>query len=681
MTIRYRLNVFAMVPVVVVFVVLRAGAGEVVKVGTYDNEPKVFMDTSGKPRGIFVDIINEVASREGWELQYVPGTWEENLKRLAAGEIDIMPDVAYSEERALKYEYSKEAVLSDWFQVFRHKDINVSSILDLEGKRVVVLKDSIQHEILHKILSGFMITCETVEVESYNDAFKMLNRREADAVISNRFIVKSKALQESLAKTGIVFFPTHLHYAAPKGRTAVLASIDKHLARMKKQPGSAYFQAMERWLGDAPVKVLPDYVKYIGAAAAAIILLVAIMTVLLKFQVNRRTRELREKAGALEKTLEELQRTRREALRLEKLQALGQMASGVAHDFNNILTPIIGYAEMLLKKKDVFKDEKRATKYVRIIKRAGMDGAAIIKRMKEFYRMHEEACPEMISAVKIMMEVVELTRPRWETQAAVRGVFIKMNTDLKPVSPIHGTKHEVREVLMNLVFNAIDAMPEGGEITLGTASDNGLVVLSVGDTGEGMDKDTRDNCLRPFFSTKGKDGTGLGLAMAAGIAESHAGAIEIESEPGEGTTIFLKFPAARTTGQHEADEVPSVEHTLSILAVDDDERCLETLALLLREDGHTVDTATDPEAGLRMALEGSYDLVIADRAMPGMSGDQLIRKLKEKDVKSTMFLCTGSNDIIESDGDGKETVLRKPLTTQMLRLAVEEVNTSGVDRQ
>ena len=269
-------------------------------------------------------------------------------------------------------------------------------------------------------------------------------------------------------------------------------------------------------------------------------------------------------------------------MRQERLRALGQMASGVAHDVNNALTPIVSYSEILLETQPDLPETVRY--YLQIIKQSGEDVAQIVSRMREFYRRRSgsEALEE-VDINQIIHDVIELTRPRWRDISQRDGISIEFRQELeRPLPALPSDSSELREALINLVFNAVDALPQGGMITFVTrslaagqgGSGEPRLQIDVKDNGIGMDEKTKQHCLEPFFSTKSlRGGTGLGLAMVYGMMQRHEGAIEIESSPGEGTCFRLTFPLREKKAGPARDPAPVVqpERSLRVLCVDDEE--------------------------------------------------------------------------------------------------------------
>jgi hypothetical protein len=534
---------------------VRADSPKIVKVGIYQNPPKCFVDQQGNSTGIFIDFIRAVAQDEGWELEFVPGSWKEGLDRLLSSEIDIMPDVAYAKSREELYAFNAEPVLSDWFQIFARADLEISSILDLDNRRVTVLVNSVQHDSFLHMIKDSDLNCEIIHLPDYESAFAMVNDGRADAVIVNRYYGMMKSREYTKVKeTGIIFHPTRLHFAAPKtGRSELLETIDKHLRLWKEDDSSVYYRSLKKWTGEAPSVALPKYLKYAALFLTAALVLALAFAGLLKWRVQVRTSELRTRTDELQKALVELRSANEKAQQQERLYVLGQMASGIAHDFNNILWPIIGFSELILNKPEILEDRQKVKRYLETIREAGQDGVAMVERMRTFYRIQQnekEFIP--VDLCDVVRNTVELTRPKWETERRAKGCRVNIQTDLKPVPMIPGDPAQLREVLVNLIFNSFDAMPQGGVIRIAVQETDGKIRVLVTDEGEGMSGEVLANCLHPFYTTKGKDGTGMGLAMAVDIIEKHKGKMEIRSQPGKGTEITLLFdpmiiPADKTT--------------------------------------------------------------------------------------------------------------------------------------
>jgi NO-binding membrane sensor protein with MHYT domain/signal transduction histidine kinase/CheY-like chemotaxis protein len=382
--------------------------------------------------------------------------------------------------------------------------------------------------------------------------------------------------------------------------------------------------------------------------------------------------------GALLQAYEDLRQSQQAVMQQERLRALGQMASGIAHDINNALSPVSLYTETLLEREPHLSERGRT--YLTTIARAIDDVAATVARMREFYRQREPQLePKPVQLNPLVQQVLDLTRARWSDMPQQRGIVIRLAlglaTDLRPIL---GVESEVREALINLVFNAVDAMPEGGTLTLRTHGGQSAIV-EVSDTGVGMDEDTRRRCLEPFFTTKGERGTGLGLAMVYGMTQRHGAEVQIDSAVGRGTTVRLAFPVPAGL---LPDAVPAPSDApsrrLRVLVVDDDPLLLKSLCDTLELDGHIVVTASGGQAGIdafRAARRPSeaFDIVITDLGMPYVDGRQVAGAIKASADAVPVILLTGWGQRLVADGDVPahvDQVLSKPPKPREVRAAL-----------
>jgi len=390
----------------------------------------------------------------------------------------------------------------------------------------------------------------------------------------------------------------------------------------------------------------------------------------------------------VQKAYDELRRTQQVVVQQERLRALGQMASGVAHDVNNALSPVVAYSELLLATQTNLPENAR--QYLQIIRRSGEDISHIVARMREFYRRRTET-EELVEVDinHIVDEVVELTRPRWRDLSQRQAVSIQVQRELEPgLPPLLSDPSDLREALINLIFNAVDALPQGGIITLvsrfvsrpvhGDNLPERQIQIEVRDNGVGMDEKTRQHCLEPFFSTKAKrGGTGLGLAMVYGMMRRHDGNIEIESEPGQGTCIRLTFPVRVNTSQPSpATTVLRVgaNRSLRILCIDDELQIQELLKHCLTTLDHQVTTASGGKQGVEMfraaMLEKQpYEMVITDLGMPDIDGHQVARTIKAESPATPIIMMTGWGTMMKEEGETAsevDAVVGKPPRIQEL---------------
>jgi GAF domain-containing protein/FixJ family two-component response regulator len=377
--------------------------------------------------------------------------------------------------------------------------------------------------------------------------------------------------------------------------------------------------------------------------------------------------------GDLRAALRAVEESQQRIVQGERLRALGEMAGGVAHDFNNVLAIIVGRAEVLLNETA----DPELQRQLNVIVNVALDAAQTVRRIQEFTRMRRSRPFQPVDLAQLIGEVVEVTRSRWKDEAQARGVHYEVVTDAQPTPVVAGDPAEIREALTNLVFNALDAMPDGGRITLRTGTEDGRVVCAVSDTGVGMTEDVRQRIFDPFFTTKGERGTGLGLSVVYGIVSRHNAEIDVQSAPGAGSTFILRFPPA-PEGLAEAVTRPAPRATrpARILVIDDEKEIAQVLADLLTRDGHQVVVATSGEAGLERATQEPFDLVITDLGMPGVSGWEVARLVKQLRPGTPVAMVTGWGDRIdpvEAQSRGVDTVIPKPFKRDLVREAVGAV--------
>jgi len=397
----------------------------------------------------------------------------------------------------------------------------------------------------------------------------------------------------------------------------------------------------------------------------------------------------------LQTAYDELRQTQQSVMQQERLRALGQMASGIAHDVNNALSPILAFSEMLLKKEPRLSEHGR--KNLENIRTSAEDIAQIVARMGEFYRRREHNDQlRLISPNRLVEQVVELTSPLWRDIPQGRGLVVKVETNLQDALPeMYCNESDLREALTNLVLNSVDALPQGGWIRFSTravslpvvsnqARSTTHIILEVADNGIGMDEKTRQRCLEPFFSTKQqRGGSGLGLAMVYGTVERHEGRIEIQSEVNKGTTIRLILPLRQPPASKTAD-LPTagrVSTSLRILCIDDEPLLREMLREILEFYHHRVETADGGEAGLRLFQNARtqgrpFDLVITDLGMPGVNGRQVAERVKGQSPQTAVIMLTGWGTMLEEKGESAnqvDAVLSKPPRVNELLETVAKV--------
>jgi CheY-like chemotaxis protein/anti-sigma regulatory factor (Ser/Thr protein kinase) len=367
----------------------------------------------------------------------------------------------------------------------------------------------------------------------------------------------------------------------------------------------------------------------------------------------------------------------------ERLRALGQIASGIAHDINNALSPAALYAQSMLTHEPNL--SARSRDQLGVIQRAIDDVARTVQRMRAFYMPQgHELTLAPVDVNQTISQVIELTRARWSNMPQERGVVVQVGTELEPHLPrILGAENELRDALTNLLLNAVDALPEGGSVTFRSRSDprDEHVIVEVHDNGVGMSETTRSRCLEPFFTTKGERGTGLGLPMVYGMTQRHGGELEIDSELGRGTTMRLIFPCAPTGASAQERAMAEKPRPLRLLLIDDDPLLLRSLRDALELDEHEVVTAEGGQAGIDAFADGAhagvrFDAVITDLGMPYVDGRKVATRIRQISPDVPIILLTGWGHRLIATDDTPEhvsRVLSKPPKMVELRAVLAEL--------
>src|SRR5882762_1967210 len=384
----------------------------------------------------------------------------------------------------------------------------------------------------------------------------------------------------------------------------------------------------------------------------------------------------------------EQERIREQFSQMEKLSALGELASGVAHDFNNTLAGILGRAQLMLRTND----PEKISRGLNIIIKCAEDGAKTVKRIQDFARQRRDHDFEPVSIDQILFDVSEVTRPRWKDRAEASNIQISLDLQIRSKAKVMGDESELREVLVNMVLNAVDAMPTGGQLTLAAEDVEDSVVVSVGDTGTGMAPDVTSRIFDPFFTTKGKAGMGLGLAVSFGIIRRHEGSVEVESEVGAGTRFKISLPKARV-GEDSVvlePERPKLLHEKpnaiasrtfdhnqpKILVVDDEEGVRELLRDLLEGEGFRVYLAPGSREALSLFEVHQFDGIFTDVGMPGMSGWELAHAIRQRNETIPIAVITGWGEAVGSDEQREARVnwvVTKPFRAERISELAQEI--------
>ncbi len=517
-----------------------------VNVGVYNNSPKVFLDTSGKPAGFFIELIEYIAEKEGWQLQYITGTWGEGLDRLQRGEIDLMPDVAHSTARETFYAFHREPVLSDWFQVYARKNSGIKSIVDLAGKRVAVLERSVQQASFARLVDGFNLQVTPLALPDYSTIFSRVAGGDADAAITNRFYGLQHAAQHGLQDTAIIFNPTRLFFAGPHGiDPEIFRAIDEHLVLLKQEPQSLYFTSLQHWTSEKILFNLPDWVKITGIVGATMLLMSLLGSVLLKRQVDSRTRTLSQLNRDMEERI--AARTAELAAAMGKAQAADHLKSAflatMSHELRTPLNSIIGFTGILLQELAGSVNEEQR-KQLGMVQTSARHLLALINDILDISRIEAGQLSLDSSSFAVrsaIAKAVDLMKPAAEKKGLALHVDIADD-----VTVVTGDQRRLEQVVLNLLSNAVK-FTEKGKVLLTCRGDNDHYQIDVSDTGIGIDPSKVSELFQPFYQidnglARRHEGTGLGLSICKKLVDMMGGTITVRSSLDAGSTFTVLLP-------------------------------------------------------------------------------------------------------------------------------------------
>ena len=379
----------------------------------------------------------------------------------------------------------------------------------------------------------------------------------------------------------------------------------------------------------------------------------------------------------LKQTLQELRLAQDQIVQAEKLRAMGEMASGVAHDFNNVLAVVLGNIQLLLYQLDRLNPEE-IREGLRVIERSSKDGAETVRRIQEFAGVRRDREFISLSLNEIVTEVVTITQPRWKDQTQKKGIQVELTTQLGDIPLLMGNSSELREVLTNIIFNAVDAMPQGGRLTIVTQPQaEDWVEVRIADTGIGMTEEVKKRIFDPFFTTKGVTNSGLGMSVSYGIIKRHGGEILIESEPGKGTAFIIHLPTGYGEEEAVVKEVTPIKEARQarILVIDDDDSVRDILSRILKTKGHQVVVASNGEEGIERFRSEPFDLVFTDLGMPKLSGWEVGKTIKGINQKVPIAMITGWGVELDKEKlkeSGIDLIVSKPFNfDQVIHLVSE----------
>ena len=623
-----------------------------VTVGLYQNPPKIYSNADGRPAGLFAELIDAVARAEGWSLRHVPCEWSDCLLRLQAGQLDLMPDVGFSESRAERLDFNAMSVASSWSQVYSSRYLRVVTLGDLAGRRVALLQGGIQQAHFAQLMKDAGLRFVPVPVASLGEGYDAVVQGQADAVVTNSFFAGINAARYRLNETPIVFQPTNLYFASGKGRNAdLLARIDAHLETWRRQDDSIYFDALHRAMVAVPERLMPRWVQTALVLLGAGLALLMAISLVLRRQVAQRTRalvattqELRAERASL--ALQVQARTSELRASVEEAQRLTQVKSeflaNMSHEIRTPLNAMLGMAHLMhrgglsAEQGERLKKLEAAATHLLGILNAILDLSKI-----DAGKLVLEKVPLRIES--IVSNVISMLLDRAESR------HLQLLGDVGPMpQDLVGDPTRLQQALLNFANNAIK-FTERGRVTVRARvveqdADFAKVEFEVEDTGIGIAPEVLPRLFGAFeqadhSTTRQSGGTGLGLAITRRLAEMMGGEAGVRSVPGQGSTFWFTASFSRLAQAQPASEPPragDVQDRLRrghagarVLVVEDNEINAEVAQALLQDVGLVVDVAVDGLDAVAKVAARDYRLVFMDIQMPRMDGLQACREIRK----------------------------------------------------
>jgi len=785
-------------------------ADTVLKVGVYNNKPTIFVGANGAVQGLFIDVLEEIARQEGWHLDYVTGHFSELLDGLRTGSIDLLPAIAYSEKRDEFIDYTYETVMANWAELYVPKNSQLTSLLELDGKKIAVKQGDIHFQALKSMVENFNLTCRFLETDEYQTVFEMLDYEYADIGVVNRLYGTRNKRGYEVKATPVIFNPIEMRYGVAEQRhETIIAKIDSYLTAFKNDEKSIYYKSINRWfVVETQNGMVPDWLVYLLYGVAGTTFLLFSATLLFRYQVKKRTKELTRTNEQLESQIEERKKAEDELSKFarvveassdamalvdtghlhiltnstyrnvfsvvakeivgktvqelfgpdyfskelqdavssclqgqivrlsirpriegqtgrhwdvtlspfysksneisgyvidirdvtqeielqarlknaQKMEAIGLLAGGVAHDLNNILSGLVSYPDLLLVNRP---SEDPMTGPLQTIKKSGERAAAIVQDLLTLARRGVGLVTPL--DFNIIIEEFFDSPEHAEIMRETNEIQFEFNFDTELFN-IRGSAAHLVKILMNLLSNSVEAMPKGGVISISTENTfleqeligyeiipaGQYVLLTVTDTGTGMAADQLNRIFEPFYTSKvmGRSGTGLGMAVVWGAVKDHNGYTDVQSKIDQGTSFFLYFPVTRELiPQEEKTDIKALTGSgQKILVIDDMVEQRHIASEILELLGYSVDVAASGEEAVDKCRATPYDLLVLDMIMPGgMDGFATYKQIclfqpNQKAVIASGYSDTSNVRMAQELGAG--AYLKKPYTVNNLAKAV-----------
>ena len=632
------------------------------KVGVYENPPKIFVDEHGKPSGIFIDVVEHIAKEENLEIEYVEKNWAQLLESLENGKIDLLPDVAYSASRDSLFQFNSIPVIESWLEIYSTPQGNIQSVLDLDGKKIGVLKGSVQEYYLKNELGGdFSIDYTVVSYSDYPSSIKALVDEDIDAVLADRFFYFSDSYDDQVVPTGVVLRPSNLYLAFSKDTNMEVAGIfDKNLSALRNDSSSEYYIILRAWLNRDLENPLAGYIKWVLIIFFVALVIVVVFNIMLRREVRAKTKQLYLRNKELRRAKEKAEES--ESLKTAFLQ-------NMSHEIRTPMNGILGFMK-LLKEDDL--DRKTRKTYIDLVAKSGRRLLTTINNLVEFSKIRSRLVKVNLRKVNVE-EIMKYHQDFFQPLAIEKNIKIHIEKQVTGSAALIETDRNMLDgILTNLINNAIKFTSRGG-VSLGNYIENNKLIFYVKDSGIGIPEKHLETIFNPFVQgnqeiSRPYEGSGLGLSIVKEYLNLLGGELWIDTEVDKGSTFFFSLPYIQVSDEQKEKRraIPKIkfEHK-KVLVAEDDNLSYLLLSKILGKLGLEVVRAKNGEEAIGIAKkDNDISLILMDVKMPKISGVEAVRKIRNFDkaipiVAQTAFAHDGFKET--ALGVGCDDYITKPI--------------------
>lgn len=527
---------FSILCIFLLFVFIGKTQSKSIVVGVYNNNPKIYIDANGKPQGIFIDVLEEIAKQNNFKILYYEADWIDLVKMLEAGQIDVLPDMAYTKQRDTLFCFNKLFVINSWLEVFVNQNSNISTITDLNNKKIGVLMGSHQEEYLkNQFANDFGLKYELIFYKTYRQTVQGLINGDIDAIVASRFFNFSDEYSNQIHSTGIILQASDLFFAFRKNIDSKIPdAFDKSISKLKNTPNSVYFKSLQYHLDRSIIKKIPKYIKTLLYFLVLFGILVTFFVVLLKFKVDQRTNDLK-------KLNEELEIAKQQAIESNELKTA--FLRNISHEIRTPLNAIYGFSQLL---DDKTYSEEKKSEFIDIIKQNSERLINIISDIITIALLEKKQIKLNFSIENINELLNELYEDfkKFAINKNIEFSYILGNN--KEETIVYTDIEKISQIFFNLLTNSFK-YTNLGKIEFGYIKKDNEIVFFVKDSGSGIKKEYQKKIFERFnqadnFISENYGGIGLGLSICKGYVDLLGGQIWLESEENKGSSFFFTIP-------------------------------------------------------------------------------------------------------------------------------------------